>query len=480
MAKLLERVLLTEDLAVQRQIMRLHGFSMMSMVLNEMAGDAEIIVAVRFAMPSYDCRLRRFLQVLAVLAKWPLITRNKLQSTNMEINVQALAEKEDPVISEPAKQLLELWEALEIGYRIPKAIQDSMDTAEDSRKRRLQVEAELFVHKKARYEEQEAQVVPRFVRIAVAPLTTTGPKRPPPKPAPKDWMLVSSPDVPLGQDKYMCMLTSQTYSRYPTATDIAHEADMHRRANAVSIDINDVIAKAKAEADAKAALEAANAAAVIAAEEAAKQAKRDAKEKSVKEKKEKKMTRLFSTVVVQTMSKYKKYLESEQFKKRAKEVCNIMVEKEKKSSGFATETYESLSPEKEAKVKKYVKEFILKLLARKGITPSSSSSTSSSKHKHKSSSSREQPSQYRNGSSSAHPSGQAPAASMATPDTPSGRSESLAPADESVLDMEQSDDDLINSLVEDATGGSETPDSAKTPQNGTEPVMPLQAEKVCI
>ena len=46
LSKLLERVLLTEDLAVQRQIMRLHGFSMMSMVLNEMSADVQIIVAV--------------------------------------------------------------------------------------------------------------------------------------------------------------------------------------------------------------------------------------------------------------------------------------------------------------------------------------------------------------------------------------------------------------------------------------------------
>lgn len=52
MTKLLDRVLLTDDLSVQRQIMRLHGFSMMSMVLNEMAGDVEIIVKVSSMLPS--------------------------------------------------------------------------------------------------------------------------------------------------------------------------------------------------------------------------------------------------------------------------------------------------------------------------------------------------------------------------------------------------------------------------------------------
>ena len=421
----------------------------------------------------------RHIEVLAILAKWPLITRNKLQSTNMEGTVQALAEREDATISEPAKQLLELWQALEIGYRIPKAIQDNMGSAEESRKRRLQVEADLFEHKRAKFEEDPTpdQRIPAFVRPEIVPqIASLVPLRPAPRPAPPDWCLIpsdSSVEDPLQEHMYMCLLTKLKINHYPTQAIIASEAEKYRKAN--TIDINDVIARARAEAEAKAAQEAANAAAVIAAEEAAKQAKRDAKEKQAKDKKEKKMMRLFSTVVVQTMSKYKKHLDADQFKKRAKEVCNIMVEKEKKSSGFAKETYDALAPEKEAKVKKYVKEFILKLLARKGITPSSSSSSSSSKHS-KSKSKSSHPGDHRDHSKS-QSSRTHQAADSATPQTPSGRSESVALADESVMDMEQSDDDLINSLVEDATGGSETPDSAKTPQNGME-TMPMSNGKV--
>lgn len=40
-------VQITEDEAVQRQLMRLHGFSLMSMVLNEYIGDEEVIKGVR-------------------------------------------------------------------------------------------------------------------------------------------------------------------------------------------------------------------------------------------------------------------------------------------------------------------------------------------------------------------------------------------------------------------------------------------------
>ena len=407
-------------------------------------------------------------QVLAVLAKWPLITRNKLQSTNMEGTVQALAEKEDPVICEPAKQLLELWQALEIGYRIPKAIQDNMGSAEESKKRRLQVESDLFSFKRAKFEEDEepTQHIPEFVRPEVNVIQAYVPPKPVVRPPPPGWSIVppASPtlDNPDPKEGYMCDFTRTYYNHYPSQAEITWEAEIHRKRN--TVDINDVIAKARAEAEAKAAAEAANAAAAVAAEEAAKQAKRDAREKQAKEKKEKKMMRLFSTVVVQTMSKYKKYLDADQFKKRAKEVCNIMVEKEKKSSGFATETYEALSSEKEAKVKKYVKDFILKLLARKGITPSSSSSSSSKHSKSRSKSSHSGEHRESSSKSSSRPQ----LAATATPETPSARSESAVLADESMADMEQSDDDLINSLVEDATGGSETPDSAKTPQNGIE------------
>lgn len=45
-SKLLARILLTEDTVVQRQIMRLHGFSMMSTVLHESGDDNEIVIAV--------------------------------------------------------------------------------------------------------------------------------------------------------------------------------------------------------------------------------------------------------------------------------------------------------------------------------------------------------------------------------------------------------------------------------------------------
>lgn len=62
---------------------------------------------------------------------------------------------------------------------------------------------------------------------------------------------------------------------------------------------------------------------------------------------------------------------------RLLQVTDILCQKEKKSSSYSSDPYDKLSPEKEAKVKTFVKDYTAKLLARKGLaTPSSSSSHS--------------------------------------------------------------------------------------------------------
>ena len=79
------------------------------------------------------------------------------------------------------------------------------------------------------------------------------------------------------------------------------------------------------------------------------------------------MLRLFSTVVVSTMSRYKAHLEPDQFKRRAKEATEICCDKERKSKHYESERYLSLSSKKEAQIRDFVKSFTGKLLSRKGI-----------------------------------------------------------------------------------------------------------------
>lgn len=390
-----------------------------------------------------------------MLAKWPLITRNKLISTNIEPTVMSLAEREDqPSIAEPAKLLLQMWQALEVGYRIPKSMQDTIDAQGDSRKRPAQEMLDnLFVRRnRLRMADEDSKTfdttpleLPSHLESALSRSTSTPrvkrAKTPPPLPA--NWELLPAPrHATFQKPAYLCVLTKAVYEEFPSNEIVQYELDKYNRS--LYVDVNGIIAKARAEAEAKAAMEASIAQAEVEAARLAKKLKQEHRLKKDTQSKEKKMYRLFSTVVIQTMSRYKKYLDNDAFKKRAKEVCKIMCEKEKKSSHFATEKYDELSPEKESKLKKYVKEFMTKLLARKGIkiSSTSTSSTPSSDRKRPSNSGQHHKSSSQ-ASRVANPLHSPSRMSLPTPETPSNE----ADGDENDMDIEDEDEDLLNEIM---------------------------------
>jgi len=81
---------------------------------------------------------------------------------------------------------------------------------------------------------------------------------------------------------------------------------------------------------------------------------------------EKRLLKLVGAVVVKTMSKYRARMDVETFKKHAKELTHIIAEKEKKSSSYNRENnkLEALSDDKKAKIKKFAREYIHKVLHR--------------------------------------------------------------------------------------------------------------------
>jgi hypothetical protein len=110
LTKLLERVLMTEETSVQSQLMRLRGFSLMAMLLDEHKDDQVGVV----------------IPVLRVLVKWPLLTKNKISSTSVESLVtDVLHSSADNTARDLSKQLLTTWSDLDLAYRIPKALQVS-------------------------------------------------------------------------------------------------------------------------------------------------------------------------------------------------------------------------------------------------------------------------------------------------------------------------------------------------------------------
>jgi len=170
-----------------------------------------------------------------------------------------------------------------------------------------------------------------------------------------------------------------------------------------------VIAAATAAAEAEAARTAAIAAAAIATvhpipdAEQKKEPKPPRKHQTKEEKeanKEKRLLKLIGSVVVKCMSKYAKQLDHDQFKKNAKEasvltffrdrsfhvadpsheqLTHVIAEKEKKSSSYKEGKLDSLSDEKAAKIKKFAKEYIAKVLRK---VEKSKRKPSSSGHPH--------------------------------------------------------------------------------------------------
>lgn len=98
--------------------MRMHGFSLMYMVLTEMVDDRDTVLLVSCCRSSDVLELT--LQALEGMSKWKLQIRNKIEDSKVEEPVRALADGADEEISRVAKQLLEYWSTLELSYRIPR------------------------------------------------------------------------------------------------------------------------------------------------------------------------------------------------------------------------------------------------------------------------------------------------------------------------------------------------------------------------
>ncbi|KIN97763.1 hypothetical protein M404DRAFT_885342 [Pisolithus tinctorius Marx 270] len=149
-------------------------------------------------------------------------------------------------------------------------------------------------------------------------------------------------------------------------------------------DIAAVIAAATAAAEAEAARVAAAAAAAAAFPtmpevEHRKKAKSSRKHHTKEEKeahKEKRLVKLIGGVIVKCMSRYAKQLDHDQFKKFAKELTHIIAEKEKKSTSYKEGNLNALTDEKTAKIKKFAKEYIAKVLRKLEKSKHKSSSSS--------------------------------------------------------------------------------------------------------
>jgi hypothetical protein len=127
---------------------------------------------------------------------------------------------------------------------------------------------------------------------------------------PSGWLVHQDPTS--GKSYFENSFTRVVQWNFPTAPVVAEVP------RAVVMDVNAIIAAAQATADALLAKE--KAAKALEEENRPSDGRGRDKSKSSATNKEKKVLTLFSAIVVGVMSKYKSQLDSDQFKKRAKEV----------------------------------------------------------------------------------------------------------------------------------------------------------------
>lgn len=102
--KLVERVFLTSEPAVNSMIVKLHGYKTFSRALKDNSSNEELV-----------------LKILLVLKRWPSVTKNKIELSQIEDIVKDIGESlSNNAIKELAQSLINEWSKLEMAYRIPK------------------------------------------------------------------------------------------------------------------------------------------------------------------------------------------------------------------------------------------------------------------------------------------------------------------------------------------------------------------------
>ncbi|KAF7326676.1 Histone methyltransferase [Mycena venus] len=340
--KLLTRFRLTNDESTMREMLRLRCMSLMKNVLDDNASDLEI-----------------FGLVLESIRPWPLTNRNKVEDCAIDTSIRAITESEDEKLDEKlkslAQSLIDHWLTLPLAYRIPKRVIVPKDEEEEEKPAgpvyddygyRKQLPPpppppprppSILKRPRLSYDQDYPRITPDMPNVPPMPRYIPPPfldRKPKPAPEPK-------PVVKEGPD-YETQLAA-------------------------------IIAEAVAKKAAEDAAAAEAAAAAAAAAEAAKKAPREHKRKHRSHKKaqtpeekeankEKRLLKLVGAVVVKCMSKYGKSLDRDTFKKHAKELTQLIAEKEKKSGSYKENKLEALSDEKVAKIKKFSKEYIAKVV----------------------------------------------------------------------------------------------------------------------
>jgi hypothetical protein len=377
--KLLSRIHMTQDTKVQRSLVRLHGFVLMAGVIEEWKDDKDVVL---LAMGS--------------LARWPLLSKNKVVDSGVDRLVQDLAKQDDPEVSSLAGDLLKAWNTLEMSYRIARKevtaagnsaspsikAAETDKTSRETPRRPLEAQAPNAVSnrlrvvapaprpfiKKAAPRSHYHDVDPHMPVYQASPSTPITPDEP--RESPASAAIKSGP-------YFSAPLMARPVKKARIEPPVMSIEEIIRRANeseALQRKLAEEAgeaAKAEAERKAKAEEAARNKRIAIAPKGSHHQEQspnHDFEEPNLEEA-DRRLKKLVGDIVVRYMSHYRDELDRDTFKKYARELTHIICDKEKRSNKSwppSDNLSDGLSKDKTKKIKEFALNYIKKLVERKG------------------------------------------------------------------------------------------------------------------
>ena len=316
------------------------------------------------------------------MKSWPLIQRNKVEDSKVFVPVETLKTSENETVSALATSLIAQWDNLECAYRIPKRGKGDADDA-------VVYEPVIILNHDSDDERpaKRSRAMDDYIDF-VLPSERNGPHQQvavyPTVSENSKWFRSPSPDIVTRMaehQKDVAAIIKAAAQRAEEARAAQREeeqrakllSEMHPQQDGVGGKdwLPPMSPKAKERRKSSHGTK-------------PKEREREKKPSISKEEKEankeKRLLKLIGAVVVKCMSKYQNQMDSEQFKKYAKEVgyflswtclgysdaalqlTHVIAEKEKKSTNYKEGKLDSLSEEKTNKIKKFAKEYIVKVL----------------------------------------------------------------------------------------------------------------------
>jgi hypothetical protein len=336
----------------------MHGFSLMSMVLNDLADDVLLVSTA-----------------LEAMYQWKLQEKNKVEDCGIQEPVQRCAESTDPRISGPARKLLEYWSTLVVSYRIArKPVIASLD-AEDEATTTTIAEAESAPpssgaeRRRPAHWDSENAFVSTF---NAAPVVRRGPPMPafarPRPPPPPPFLKTPSKSAVAERSRLDAIIAlAQQNASTPTGTPgprgIADSpsASSPRGSSSMPSPAPRPVEEIWEEEERRK------------KEDKERERERRKKQKlqssssssSSSAHDDKRAKKLIGDIVVPCMSKYKQKMDRDQFKRFAQQCTELLLEKEKKGKHYGEFCRSTTVPEeKRKKIQNFAKDYTLKLLAK--------------------------------------------------------------------------------------------------------------------